>query len=419
MMKFNRISLILILLLLTFQSYKSQAQEVSSFTILKERNGLPYFYDKLRRALPVTVCYFGGSITEAAGYRVKTEQYFRKRYPHSTITAINAGVGGTGSSLGAFRLQEEVLSKKPDLVFVEFAVNDASSDSLLICRSMEGIVRQIKKQNIHTDICFLYTINDQMIGAYKAGELFRSIRFMERIAEHYKLPSINLGVEVMAAVHQGRLVFQGKKEGNADSLRVFSYDGTHPGEVGHGIYTKTIVRALEKMKPGVPCKSLPKPLYSGNFELTQLLSPNDIVKTPGWQKPEGESFLNPYRGVYPNLIFTSDVTDSVVVHFSGTYFGFCDIIGPSTTPAILVNIDGRSEIRKRFDSYGYFYRRSYCLIGPLKAGNHVVILKKDRMTIDKSTMVGDHETKGDPTDYQKNYFFLGKIMIIGTLLRSM
>ncbi len=365
--------------------------------------------------MPVTIGYLGGSITEAAGYRVKTEQYFKERYPGSYIEVVNAGVGGTGSSLGAFRLQEEVLSHRPDLVFVEFAVNDATSDSLLVCRSVEGIVRQIKKQNIRTDICFLYTVNDQMIPAYKAGELFRSIRFMERIADHYKLPSINLGVDVMDAVKQGKLVFQGRKEDENAGKAVFTYDGTHPGDFGHSMYARTISDAFEKMKGGKHLNSLSRPLYPGNFEVTHLLSPGDVATTPGWQKPESESYLKPYLKAYPGLIFTADTKDSVVVQFTGTYFGFCDIIGPSAAPSVIVNIDGEKESRPRFDSYGYFYRRSYCLIGPLKPGKHVVTLKKDNTVIDKVKMVNFHETKCDAADYQKNYFFLGKIMIIGTL----
>lgn len=414
MMNFKK-NLFVLILLLSVLSFKSPAQNKPGFAILKERNGLPHFFDNLKRSMPVTIGYLGGSITEAPGYRVKTEHYFRQHYPGSAITAINAGVGGTGSSLGVFRLQEEVLSQKPDLVFIEFAVNDAASDSLLVCRSVEGIVRQIKKQNLHTDICFLYTIHEPMTETYNAGELFRSIRFMERIADHYKLPSINLGVDVMTAVNRDGMVFHGNKEDEGAGKKVFSYDGTHPGDFGHGIYTSTIIESFRKMTGGKPMKVLPASLYPGNFEVTRLLSPNDVLRTAGWKKPGGESYLQPFLKAYPGLIFTSDTSDSVVIRFKGTYFGFCDIIGPSAAPALIVTIDGNKELRPRFDSYGFFYRRSYCLIGPLKDGEHVVTMKKDASVIDKLKMINYHETKCDPRDYQKDYFFLGRIMIIGTL----
>lgn len=392
------------------------SQTLAGFSVLQERNGLPAFFAKLGKGSPVTICYLGGSITEAAGYRVKTEQYFRKKYPKSSVSVYNAGVGGTGSSLGAFRLQEEVLSHHPDLVFVEFAVNDAASDSLLVCNAIEGIVRQIKKQDLKTDICFLYTIHDQMTGAYNKGELYRSVRFIERVADYYKLPSVNLGIDVLKEVNQGKLIFRGTKEDEAAGRAVFSFDGTHPGDLGHEIYTKTIVGAFENMKSGKEMKKLPQPLYSGNFGVTRMLSPDEVQRTAGWEQASWDGYLKPFQKAYPGLICTADTSDSVVVRFSGTYFGFCDIIGPSATPSVVVNIDGQPDIRTRFDSYGYFYRRSYCLIGPLKDGEHVVILKKGTMTTDKQKMVNYHETREDPADYRKDLFFLGKLMIIGKLL---
>ncbi len=403
------------LLILSLQK-TGLSQTLAGFSVLQERNGLPAFFAKLGKGLPVTICYLGGSITEAAGYRVKTEQYFKTRYPGSSVTAFNAGVGGTGSSLGVFRLQEEVLAHNPDLVFVEFAVNDAASDSLLVCNAMEGIVRQIKKRNLNTDICFLYTINDQMTGAYNKGELYRSVRFMERVAGYYGLPSINLGIDILKELNGGKLMFRGTKEMESSGRAVFSYDGTHPGDFGHELYTKTIIRAFENMKGGKAMKRLLQPLYAGNFEDTRMLSPDEAEKTAGWQRPAGISYLKSFEKAYPGLIYTSGTSDSVMIRFSGTYFGFCDIIGPSATPSVVVTVDGQQEMKTRFDSYGYFYRRSYCLIGPLKDGEHRVILKKGSMTVDKQKMVNYHETREDSADYSKDLFFLGKLMIIGKLL---
>ena len=77
-------------------------------------------------------------------------------------------------------------------MFVEFAVNDSKTDSLLICNSMEGIVRKIKQQDPATDICFLYTLNIGMLDDLKAGKTYRSVRFMENVAGHYGIPSVNI-----------------------------------------------------------------------------------------------------------------------------------------------------------------------------------------------------------------------------------
>src|SRR5690606_24690165 len=137
-------------------------------------------------------------------------------------------------SLGAFRLDADVLRHQPDLVFVEFAVNDNGGDSLTICRAMEGIVRKIKTHNPQTDICFLYTINEPMVASFQKGVLPASMRYMQVIADYYGLPSINLGWDVLRLMEAGKLAFRGEQGRIA-----FTRDGTHPTDEGHQCYTAT------------------------------------------------------------------------------------------------------------------------------------------------------------------------------------
>src|SRR5689334_16018215 len=91
------------------------------------RAGLPNFFAKLEAGAEVRIGYLGGSITAQEGWRPKTLAHFQKTYPKAKITQINAAIGGTGSDLGVFRVRQDVLEKKPDLLFVEFAVNDGGA----------------------------------------------------------------------------------------------------------------------------------------------------------------------------------------------------------------------------------------------------------------------------------------------------
>src|SRR5258708_6271371 len=91
------------------------------------RGGVPNFFSKLAAGKEVHIAYFGGSITAQEGWRPKTLAYFQKQYPGAKISQINAAIGGTGSDLGVFRLKQDVLDHQPDLVFVEFAVNDGGA----------------------------------------------------------------------------------------------------------------------------------------------------------------------------------------------------------------------------------------------------------------------------------------------------
>lgn len=71
-------------------------------------------------------------------------RWLREKYPSTAITFYDAAIGGTGSQLGMFRLERDVLSRKPDLVFLDFTVNDwAEGTDPQALGSYERIVREL------------------------------------------------------------------------------------------------------------------------------------------------------------------------------------------------------------------------------------------------------------------------------------
>ena len=73
------------------------------------RSGLPNFFSKLGQGETVRIAYLGGSITAQPGWRPKSLNWFRRQFPQAETSEINAAIGGTGSDLGVFRLQDHVL----------------------------------------------------------------------------------------------------------------------------------------------------------------------------------------------------------------------------------------------------------------------------------------------------------------------
>lgn len=133
---------ILCLFFWMFVQYASSIKNTSSIGV-KERHGLNNSLFKMKSRDTVRVAYLGGSITAQPGWRVYSLNWFKENYPNTKFVEINAAIGGTGSPFGVYRLKDQVLQYNPDLVFIEFAVNDASTNPEEITRSMEGIVRQI------------------------------------------------------------------------------------------------------------------------------------------------------------------------------------------------------------------------------------------------------------------------------------
>ena len=101
---------------------------------------LPRMRAKLAAGEPVTIVALGDSITtyfgnhsrdrgyypvplEAAYYGVFAG-YLRLAHPQAKIRLVNKGIGGEAADRGLERVERDVLSQKPDLVFVMYGAND-------------------------------------------------------------------------------------------------------------------------------------------------------------------------------------------------------------------------------------------------------------------------------------------------------
>ena len=74
---------------------------------------------------------FGDSITEgygvARGFVSYLAEFIRKADAHHTWKVLNRGMSGETSREALYRLEADVLAEKPDLVTINFGVNDAFS----------------------------------------------------------------------------------------------------------------------------------------------------------------------------------------------------------------------------------------------------------------------------------------------------
>ncbi len=210
---------------------------------MQTRDGLGNFAAKLQAGKPVKVAYLGGSITAAPGWRVKTREWLAKQYPLAKVDEIHAAIGGTGSDLGVYRVDRDALVYQPDLLFVEFAVNDGSARPEQIWRAMEGIVRKTWKANPLIDICFVYTYRVGYEKELSTGFCPSAASAMELLADHYGIPSINFALKVVELEGQGKLVYQAKEPTEASVIR-FSQDGVHPLDEGHEIYADVFAQVF-------------------------------------------------------------------------------------------------------------------------------------------------------------------------------
>ena len=186
---------------------------------------------------------------------------------------INAGIGGTNSVYGAYRVGAHVLANKPDLLIVEFAVNDDGNAEAL--DGMEGIVRQaLGRTRGWPSSSFTLPPAAYEAKYYSQGFVPPAVQAHHRVAQHYGIGKVHAGPAVSRQIVEGKA-----------TVRTFFPDGTHPSDLGHALYATLLSEAV------VPALDLPAPadtpppacLGSGRYEFAR---PRPIApKSPpdGWQ----------------------------------------------------------------------------------------------------------------------------------------
>ena len=118
-------------------------------------------FKNLQRGDKQTVIVYGTSLTAISEWPNALKAYFDKQFPGQVIF-INGAKAGETSNWGLPNLKERVLSKMPDLVFIEFSVNDAATKhNISIEKSLSNLdtmVKALRQQNPQIDIV-LQTMN--------------------------------------------------------------------------------------------------------------------------------------------------------------------------------------------------------------------------------------------------------------------
>lgn len=229
--------------------------------------------EKLRAGEDVTIAYLGGSITQGAGavpiqdmcYARRSFEGLCERYAGGGHTQyIKAGVGGTPSQLGMLRYDRDITrdgAVKPDLVVVEFAVNDEGDETRGVC--YESLVKKLLDQPQKPAVILLFSVfaNDWNLKDRLVPIGFR-----------YQLPM----VDVLEAVSpQFALPRDG---GRVLSKRQYFYDVYHPSNLGHKIMSDCLLYLIDRLDRQQAMPEPPEeipPHYGTEYAGVRLLDGKD------------------------------------------------------------------------------------------------------------------------------------------------
>ncbi len=433
-MKFFRLNLVVVVLstsiFLGHRVCNAAEAPLVAAQELHARQGMGNFLAKTAKpGAELKVGYLGGSITAQAGWRVKSLALLRKTFPEVKFTEINAALGGTGSDLGVFRVQPEVLDLKPDLLFVEFAVNDGGTAPEQIIRSMEGIVRKTWSALPECDICFVYTVTEALVGPMLEGNFPRAASTMEIVADHYGIPTIHMGMEVARLAKEGTLLWKAKLPVSAEEKAalegkfVFAPDSVHPHvDTGHELYLQAIERSL----PGVRAASKPPqphalgaPLVVDNYETARMLPAAEATLSAGFKALEPKDPLAARFVRVKTWLAARKGGETLSFKFRGTRAAIYHVVGPDVGQVIVTLDDKPPRTVPLFDAYCTYQRLSTLVIGSdLPEGVHTVKIELSAELPDKEAILSKRNEKMDhPERFSGGAFYPGALLLAGELVK--
>ena len=181
----------------------------------------------------LTIGYLGGSITmgslatvQEKCYAYLSHMWWKETFPQADIQFVNAGIGATTSQFGVARVEEDLLAYKPDVVFIEFTVNDDATAHFQ--ETYEGLVRKVYGCELAPAVITLQN------AFYHDGVSAEEIH--TPIAKFYDLPVVSFKKSVVARVADGVIV---EEDITSDHL--------HPNDKGHALLAETVKYFLDQV----------------------------------------------------------------------------------------------------------------------------------------------------------------------------
>ena len=272
-------------------------------------------------------------------------QKFQRRYPHASLRFWDAAVGGQGSQLGIFRLDRDVLSRQPNLLFLEYAVNDGPSETdEERLSSFEAIVRRTLQEARCPVVISILAIREDIVGT----PLMRARHAAHQaVAKAYNCALADTVPHMRGKVESGQVqiddLWANPNWSNPN-------DVTHPGNLGYELYAQAIWNAYEDAVQGKKVCRLPEQmLHADTYLKTSRTSLATLTAPAGWKKGQPHRVSVAYdflmsRWLDDLLISQQDLNGPVPMPLSIQFQGAMALLFGESTPnsgKFRVSIDGK------------------------------------------------------------------------------
>lgn len=288
----------------------------------------------------IVLAFLGGSITQGClssrpetCYAYLTYKWWEKMFPKAEIVYVNAGIGGTTSQFGVARVEEDVLAHRPDLVIVEFSVNDDSNEFFL--ETYESLVRKIYASETRPAI---FLVHNVYYDSGKNAQIQHA-----KVARHYDLPAVSMQSSIYPAVVSGEI-----------ENREITPDDLHPNDAGHELVASVITNYMEKILEEVEVEEiekdeLPAPMTLSAYEDSKRYqNHNSMPESNGFEADQSEQ--RDITDCFKHGWIAKEKGASITfkIKGSGIAIQYCKTI-KRPAPVAKVVIDGCEEQAVRLD----------------------------------------------------------------------
>lgn len=284
------------------------------------------FDHRARSSKTVSVVFFGGALTWGSGasdpeqtsFRALTQAHLKERYPSARFNFHNSAIGGTGSSLGMFRVGDDVLSHRPDLVFLEFTTEDKLDGvDRPTLASYERILRELISQGIPVVEVLLGTRN---VFGPDWNDLGPT-RFRDHL-EMGKLYHTGIG-NPYPAMQRFFRVEKRKRD------QIWPEEGIYPNDLGHQFFFEAVRDGLDQaIRAKQVCYFPTDAVFADEYKIIQRIYPARFPLPTGWRvaknvRTSEDQIVASNEGM--NEVAVADGDDDslepIRFSFSGTFLG--------------------------------------------------------------------------------------------------
>lgn len=165
-------------------------------------------------------------------YPFLTLKKLNERYPYSVVNVITTSIGGENSLQGEKRFKHDVLPLHPDVLFIDYALNDRSIGIDAARKADEKMIRMALAK--HIKVILLTPSPDLTVDITKAGNILG--QFTDMLISLARKYHIGLANSYAAFV---------KLAASGEDLHQYMAQSNHPNKKGHEVITREIMRWFE------------------------------------------------------------------------------------------------------------------------------------------------------------------------------